>query len=233
MGHPNEPPSGFTGLPSDYPLFSVHSKYGEGATMEFCHPQGNPFFSRSTCTALALPADLSPYGRIYHTEMIRHSGPQGYQIMPVLTTDTYQSEGDQRINSKIQALVGENPGWSCFFIEMYADRVTLLASQQPEVSCGDSMSAERSTTDLRWMATWDFGTWADNPMTVEDLPQPWQETYDWYCIAYYWYEEECDPRHPDQMNTDLRVNAVWQTQTRLIAEVVIIEKPYFLYYLTD
>ena len=181
MGVAHDPPSGFTGIPNDYPNFTLETYNTDGLLLKFIFPQGNPFISESVETdadgnsytsnmasiGLWIPSDLSPYGRISST---RWTQSPASQIYPVLTTTSTPSASDGVLNGKIQAQVSAHPEKGCFMTRYGADRVSLLGY----ANANACRSPNGVTGFPTLLGQWAFGTWDDDPMTIADLPSTWR-----------------------------------------------------------
>jgi|GEM_PF-2909870 len=199
-GQGAEPPVGFTGIPSDYQLFSLQLGPAGGSLRVF-FPVGNPFLSRAASMDLPLPADLSPYGRLIRADWTRVTTQRTDQIFPVLTTDS--TGANDELNQQIRALVDANPGQQCFRYVLSSEYLTILSS--PDIaSCLDSANG----AIMRWAATWDYGTWDYDALTMADLPTRWQEQ--WTGIS------GTDRTKPGDA---ARVLNLWPTWAGLVAEV--------------
>ena len=178
------PPSGFTGLPSDYTNFTV-SMGGRraGMMLTFAFPDGNPFFPVTTQTdysgkqsssnaaqvPLQLPSDLSPYGRLYTASWVTRSVDGRDQIIPGITTTSTRSAGDDQINQKIQAVATAHPEYGCLTLVSGQGRVSLLAYTDAAVCLTPAGATGWPTV----VGQWTFSTWIDDPMTASDLPADW------------------------------------------------------------
>ena len=182
---PHEPPNGFTGLPNDYPNFTVDPT-AQGLLITFTFPDGNPFFakdavgvdtgnnlvySNSVRMGLRIPSDLSPYGRISALGWTLNSAGQYY---PVLTTTSTPSSSDDTVNGKIQTLVSENPEIGCFTPVYGSNRITILSYEDPDMCQYPEGPIDFPTV----LEQWAFGTWEDSPMTEADLPDAWRTDVD-------------------------------------------------------
>jgi len=189
MGSPHDPPTGFSGIPNDYPNFSIDN-YGladqsNGLMITFSFPQGNPFFSESVddpfvvdqhitnaaSIGLMIPSDLSPYGRISSTRLVQNTAGQ---IYTVLTTTSIPSAGDDTLNGKIGAQVTAHPEMACFQAEYGTGRVSLLGYVKTN-ECTDRDEGGMGMPTL--IGQWAFGTWDDDPMSADDLPSTWRTQF--------------------------------------------------------
>ena len=184
----HDPPGGFTGIPNDYPEYSVSPfSYNGQFVITFTFPDGNPFFtagdtaqldgsttpsgSNETRIGLGIPVDLSPYGRIVSDRWTQNSSGQVY---PVIVTTSTPSSSDATLNGKITSAVQAHPEMGCFDAGISDERISLVAypSQNP---CKDPYPG---STDSAFFPTlvgqWAFGTWDDDPMTEGDLPSTWR-----------------------------------------------------------
>ena len=186
---PHDPPTGFTGLPNDYPNFSIDN-YGaadqsNGLLITFFFAQGNPFFSESVedpsspdphssnaaSIGLMIPSDLSPYGRISSATWTQNSAGQ---IYPVLTTTSVPSNQDSTLNGKIGAQVTAHPEMACFHTEYGTGRVSLLGYVKANECTGRGEGNPGMPTLL---GQWAFATWDDDPMSITDLPDTWRTQF--------------------------------------------------------
>jgi len=178
------PVVGFTGLPSDYSDFGVTIVSTSGLTVTFHFPDGNPFFAARSVTdilgqvsstteqnmSLDIPADLSPFGRVASTAWATSDSGQ---IYPVLTTTSTPSAGDEALNAAIIRLVAANPGKRCFYPEYGEGRMSLLAYASTGWCSGYALAPAGATVPLV-VGQWNTVTWADDPMSVGDLPTDWR-----------------------------------------------------------
>ena len=181
-GISHELPIGFTGIPNDYPDFVVEPYFSDGLLIQFYFPQGNPFMSETVemdytgqqystnmaAVGLRIPSDLSPYGRIASTIWKQNSSGQYY---PVITTTSIPSAGDDTLNGKIQAQMTAHPDMMCFTTRYGAERLTLLGYIHPNQCTNRDEGSFGNPTVL---GQWAFGTWDNDPMSVDDLPSTWR-----------------------------------------------------------
>jgi len=247
MGSPHDPPSGFTGLPNDYPNFSIDS-YGtdyqsRGLSITFTFPEGNPFFSESVddpwavdqritnaaSIGLMIPSDLSPYGRI---SSVRWTQNNANQIYPVLTTTSVPSTSDDTLNEKIQAQAAAHPEMTCFRVQYGADRVTLLGYTDPQACLSPSELPHFPTV----VGQWAFATWDDDPMTEGDLPSSWKtqvpaNTALFECSATD--ENDCGEVVDIVFSSSAVVRSVWSEGDQIQAIIIDQGSMYIIPYTVD
>ena len=181
----HDPPGGFTGIPNDYPEYSVSPySYNGQFVITFTFPDGNPFFtagdtvqpdgmttssSNQISIGLGIPMDLSPYGRIVSNRWAKNSAGQ---IYPVIVTTSAPSDSDADLNGKITSVVGAHSEMGCFEAAVGQNRISLVAYP------GQNPCANPEPGDTPYFPTligqWAFGTWDDDPMTEVDLPSTWR-----------------------------------------------------------
>jgi len=165
-------PPGWRVIPNDYPYVAASVDY-IGLSLGFVSPNGDPAFRTLTGgVGIAIPADLSPYGRIWHTAYRYDTKSGTNQRIPVITTTSTPSEGDRRLNAQIEAAAIGQPGDDCFTPEVWGDTISLIGFKGTPKAC---LGLFKAPPDV--VGQWAMGTWEDRPWTVADLPTPWQTTY--------------------------------------------------------
>jgi len=239
----NDPPSGFTGLPNDYPNYAV-TPSENGLVITFIFPEGNPFFSagtgigeygttingsNETRIGLGIPTDLSPYGRIVSNRWARNSSGQVY---PVIVTTSIPSDSDAALNGKIVSVVEAHPEMHCFMTGMGADRISLL-SYSGQNPCVDPYPGDSAHVP-NLVGQWAFGTWDDNPMTVDDLPSTWRTDAQWGAACPADNQNACSYLDaPPVFSPNATVRSVWSNGFGPSAIVVDGDSVYNVQYGTN
>jgi len=149
---------GPSGLPYDYVDFLADVD-GTGLTLTILLDP-----DRSS-TPIRVPADLSPYGRIYTMD---HTTTGTGQTIPVITTTSTPSAGDDRINEQIRTAAAAHPENRCFLLDVGQEHVSLVGFRNPGCE-----TPEGATGMAQLVGQWFFSTWDEAEMTVADLPADW------------------------------------------------------------
>lgn len=205
----------FTGLPNDYQDFGAYVGLG-GIALTFDFAQDNPFFTRAIDNVgINLPADLSPYGRIWY--QVDLPGTNDEWIYPKIETKT---TGDDELNTKIAALHIAHPDMTCFHSEIGVNHLTILAYRNQD-KC---LKFPYVVAIPQAVAQWELGTWEDSHLTIKDLPAPWQQTYSKEAMIGFGFgivcpvarrsDDDCNVLSDDNqpvLTPQAKVTKVWQS----------------------